>query len=115
MGEDGMVKIDEIPKEKPRLDLAELPQEVTLMAISEKMQEEQSGKTGGLVITYALQDGREFTQKYSKVSGAELIAAMKKLHLKDTTELQGTYYHYKLTPMRIGFPRMIPVSKAKEA
>ena len=112
-GEDEMVKIDEIPQEAARLDLADLPSEVELMATGEKIQEEQQGKTGGLVITYQLHDGRTFMQKYSKVSGVVLIAALKRLHIKDTTELQNTWYNYKLTPMRIGFPRMIPVSKAK--
>jgi len=114
IGEDEMVKIDEIPTEAARLDLADLPSEVELIAISEKTIAEQVGKTGGLSITYQLHDGRQFAQKYSKVSGIVLIAALKRLHIKDTTELQNAWYNYKLTPMRIGFPRMIPISKAKE-
>jgi len=114
-GEDNMVKLDEIPAEQARLDLANLPSELTLIAVSERMQEEQAGKTGGLVITYRLEDGKEFNQKYSKVSGAELTTACKRLKIKDTLDLQKAWYKYKLTQMRIGFPRMLPVEKVKEA
>jgi len=113
IGEDDMVKVDEIPAEQPRLDLSQLPQEVELLAVAEKMQAEAVGKTGGLVLTYQLRDGRQFQQKYSKVSGAELITALKKLKYATTEPLFKTWHTYKLTNMRIGFPRMIPVAKAK--
>jgi len=113
IGEDGMVKVDEIPAEQPRLDLSQLPQEVELLAVAEKMQAEAVGKTGGLVLTYQLRDGRQFQQKYSKVSGAELITALKKLKYATTEPLFKAWHTYKLTNMRIGFPRMIPVAKAK--
>ena len=114
-GENNMVKIDDIPSEGAKIDLANLPQEMLLMATEETMQEAAQGKTGGLVITFKLDDGRTFKQKYSKVSGAELAAAMKRLKLKDTLDLQKAWYKYKLTQMRIGFPRMLPVEKVKEA
>jgi len=111
---DGEMKIDDIPSEGSRVDLSELPQEADLIAVNEKTQPEQSGKTGGLIITYKMKDDRTFQQKYSKVSGAELAIALKTLKIKDTEELQKDWYHYKLTHMRIGFPRMIPVSKVKQ-
>jgi len=113
MESDGMVKIDEIPAEQPRLDLSELPQEVELLAVAEKMQEAVAGKTGGLVLTYQLRDGRHFQQKYSKVSGVELRRALNKLKYVNTDPLFKVWHIYKLTNMRIGFPRMIPVVKAK--
>jgi len=114
IGEDGMVKVDDIPTEQARLDLKDLPIDTELLAVAEKMQAEAAGKTGGLVVTYQLRDGRQFQQKYSKVSGAELITALKKLKYATTEPLFKTWHIYKLTNMRIGFPRMIPVARAKE-
>ena len=110
-----MVKLSDIPSEGAKLDLANLPQELTLIATEEKMQDAVAGKTGGLVITYKLEDGRMFNQKYSKVSGAELAVALKALKVRDTVELQKAWYKYKLTNMRIGFARMIPIEKVKDA
>jgi len=113
IGGDRMVEIDEIPSEGARLDLANLPKEADLIVTSEKFQETIAGKAGGLILTFQLKDGRTFQQKYTKVSGAELLQAMKKLGLKNTLQLQQDYYHYELTQMRIGFPRMIPKAKCK--
>ena len=107
------MKIEEIPDEGERVDLSKLPQEAELKADHEDWQEPQSGKTGGLVITYEMRDGKQFPQKYSKISGAVLIKALKALKIKDSQELQGKWYKYVLTPMRTGYPRMIPVEKVK--
>jgi len=106
-----MVKTDDIPSEGARLDLSQLPKEADLIAVNEKIQQGAVGKTGGLVITYKMKDGRTFQQKYSKVSGAELAAACKRLGITDTEELAEDWHHYELKTMRIGFPRMIPVAK----
>jgi len=111
IGGDGMVKIKEIPTEEERIDLKELPREAELIAVSESIQEKTEGRSGGLVITFKLHDGRTFPQKYTVVSGAVLSRAMKSLKLKDTKELQDNWYMYELTAMRIGLPRMIPISK----
>jgi len=108
-----MVKIDEIPSEGLRLDIAELPEELDLKAVDERMKAGVIGSPGGLIIKFITKDGRTFEQKYHKVAGAELAVAMKKLGLKDTKELQEGWYHYVLTSMRIGFARMIPVAKVK--
>jgi len=114
IGDDGMVKVDEIPSEGARIDLKDLPNEADLIVTGEKMIEATAGKTGGLALTYQLRDGRSFTQKYSKVSGAELITALKKLGYATTEPLSKHWHHYKLVAMRIGFPRMIPQNKVKE-
>lgn len=106
-----MVKLKDLPAEEERIDLKELPRETDLIAIEEKIQEATEGRSGGLVITYKLKDERTFPQKYTVVSGAVLQRALKKLKIKDTTELQDNWYHYELTAMRIGLPRMIPVKK----
>ena len=113
IGGDGVVKLSTIPTEAERIDLKDLPKEVELMAIGEKMQEARAGSTGGLVITFKMRDGRTFPQKYSPVSGAVLVRAMKDLKIKDTEDLQKGWYKYELTAMRIGLPRMIPVSKVE--
>lgn len=107
-----MVKIEDIPSEGQRVDLDDLPKECPLIAVSEKEVDSIDGKAGGLIITYKLDDGRTFPQKYTKTSGAVLIEALKKLHIKDTEQLQKERYLYALTNMRIGFPRMIPIKKA---
>lgn len=109
-----MVKLDNIPTELDRIELKDLPQNVDLKATDERMVKAQTGKTGGLLITFMLRGGLQFPQKYTKVSGSELLKAMKKLKLSDTKQLQDAWYTYKLTVMRIGQPRMIPISKAKE-
>jgi len=108
------MKIDNIPSEKGRIELNELPQTVDLKAVRENTVEASIGKSGGLIIVFQLRDGREFPQKYTKVSGAALTEAMKKLKLTDTEQLQKDWYTYRLTIMRIGLPRMIPQKKAKE-
>ena len=111
---EGMVKIGDIPSEGEKLDLAQLPKELIAIATGEKMQEAAGGKTGGLVISYKLKNGQTFNQKYSKMSGAVLAAALKRLKIDDTLGLQDAWYKYQKTDMRMGFPRMIPVEKVKE-
>jgi hypothetical protein len=112
---ESMVKLGDIPSEGEKLDLTKLPQELTAIATEEKMQEAAGGKTGGLVITLKTKAGQTFNQKYSKMSGAVLAAALKKLKLEDTLDLQKAWYKYVKTDMRMGFPRMIPTEKVKEA
>lgn len=107
----GMVDITDIPAEEPRIELSDLPAEVELKATGEHMVSAGEGKVGGLVIDYTLRDGRTFSQKYTKVSGAVLGTALRQLKLKDTEDLQKAWYVYALTPMRIGFARMIPIRK----
>lgn len=109
------MKINQIPVETPRVDLSTLPPENELIAISEEYVEarEVDGKpkVGGLIIRFKQRDGKQFPQKYSKISGAALVKAMEKLGIKDTEELQKNWYKYKLTPMRTGYPRYIPIKK----
>lgn len=113
-GKTNQMKIDNIPSEKGRVELNDLPQTVDLKAIEEKTVEASTGKSGGLIITFELRDGRQFPQKYTKVSGAKLVEAMENLKLTDTTDLQDAWFTYKMTIMRIGLPRMIPVKLARE-
>lgn len=113
VGGDNLVKLSGIPTEAERIDLKDLPKEAELMAIGERTQEATQGRTGGLVITFKLRDGRTFPQKYSPVSGAVLVRALKKLKINDTEELQKAWFNYELTPMRIGLARMIPVSRCE--
>lgn len=108
-----MVKINEIPSEGERINLDDLPKQVELIATSEKIQAGQDGKAGGLIITYMLRDGRTFPQKYTKLSGLHLGNALKELKLSDTMDLQDNWYLYTLTPMRMGYPRMLPIKKVK--
>lgn len=115
-----MVNLNQIPQEKDRVDLAQLPQTALLIAVSEEMVQAQKGKTGGLLIRYKmLSDGdfkdMEFPQKYSAMSGSVLFEALNTLDISDTTELQTTVCEYRLTPMRTGFPRYIPFRAVKES
>jgi hypothetical protein len=114
-GGEYMVKIGEIPNEGEKLDLTKLPQELIAIVTGEKTQEAVSGKTGGLILSFKLKDGRIFDQKYTKMSGAILAAALKKLKIDDTLELQKGWYKYQKTDMRMGFARMIPIEKVKDA
>lgn len=111
------MKIKDLPKEKPRVELGDLPQTNILIAVREEMQEETvtdgQKKVGGLVIWFAQKDKKEFPQKYSKISGQKLAAAMLRLGLEDTKDLQKEYMTYKLEPMRVGYPRYIPVAPTK--
>ena len=106
-----MVNIKEIPKEEPRIDLSELPQTNVLIAVEEHFVNATEDKTGGLVITFRQKDNQQFAQKYGKVSGRKLVEAMEKLKLNDTEDLQKSFYEYKMTPMRSGYPRYIPLKK----
>ncbi len=118
MEERNLVRLEEIPQEKDRVDLSQLPFTAQLIAVSEEMVQPETGKTGGLLIRYKmLSDGdfkdMDFPQKYSAMSGTVLYQALNKLGLKDTIDLQTTVCEYKLTPMRTGFPRYIPVKIVK--
>lgn len=108
-----MVKIDVIPSEGERWELEDLPHTLDCKAVSEKVVGEREGKAGGLQIDYIDTSGKGFTQKYTLVSGAVLANALRKLKLTDTEQLQDAFYTYELTAMRIGKPRMIPISKVK--
>jgi len=108
-----MVEINQLPMEKDRVDLSTLPQENELMAVSEEWVEAQPDKTGGLVIHYKDRDGGEFPQKYSAISGKSLNEALSRLGVKDTEELQKAWFKYRLTPMRVGYPRYIPTARAE--
>jgi len=110
-GGEKMVELKGIPSEGERMELQDLPKDNILKAVAEKVTEAQPGKTGGLVITFEQKDGKQFPQKYSKISGKALIDAMTKLNLKDTIELQKNWYHYVLVPFRTGYPRYIPVKR----
>lgn len=114
IGDDGMVKLAEVPSEGARLDLNNLPEEIELIALEEKMIEETVGKSGGLKITYKNREDAKVAQKYTAISGAVLTTALKALKVKDTLELQETWYHYTLTKMRMGYPRYIPIEKCKK-
>lgn len=107
------MKIDNIPKEN-RVDLAELPQTNILKAVKEYMVDATDDKTGGLVVKFIQQDEKELSQKYGKVSGTKLIEAMERLGLTDTTQLQKCWFKYKLTAMRSGYPRYMPIEKVKD-
>jgi hypothetical protein len=109
-----MVKVEEIPEEGERVDLSKLPKQAELKAVSEEWVDAAEGKTGGLVIHYQTRDGKTFPQKYSKVSGKVLKNALRKLGVTDTAELQKAWYLYELQNMRTGYPRMIPIKKAKQ-
>lgn len=114
IGEDGMVKTDEIPSEGARMDLNNLPEEVDLKALNESLVAASAGKSGGLQITFENRQGAKVTQKYTAISGAVLQTACRNLKIKDTKELQEAWYHYELTKMRMGYPRFIPTEKCKE-
>jgi hypothetical protein len=94
------------------MELQNLPKENVLKGVNEKFVESVPGKAGGLVITFEQKDGKQFPQKYSKISGKALIEAMGKLGLEDTVQLQKNWYHYVLMSFRTGYPRYIPVKRA---
>lgn len=105
------MKPTEIPREKPRVELKDLPPDNELIAIMEEQREAKDGKTGGLLITFKDRKGNEFTQKYSPMHGESLATAMRELKISDTAELQKTWCKYKMTNFRMGYPRYIPVKK----
>jgi hypothetical protein len=111
-GESEVVELKGIPSEGERMELQDLPKDNVLKAVAEKVTEAQPNKTGGLVITFEQKDGKQFPQKYSKISGKALIDAMIKLNLKDTVDLQKSWYLYTLVSFRTGYPRYIPVKRA---
>jgi hypothetical protein len=109
-----MVNVNEVPTEKPRIDLATLPNTMVLKAVREEYRQATEGKTGGLVIWYETEDGKQFPQKYSKIHGSALKNALFKLGFQTTEDLQNWWCEYEKTSFRTGFPRMIPVKKIKE-
>jgi hypothetical protein len=108
-----VVKVEEIPEEGKRIDLSMLPPKAVLKATTEKWVEGGPGKSAGLVIYFQDRDGNVIPQKYGKVYGKMLKEALKKLGLASTDELQKDWYEYELRSGRTGFPRYIPVRKAK--
>lgn len=106
------MKLKELPREKPRIELKDLPPTNVLKAVGEEVKEAQEGKTGGLVISFIQKDGKQFSQKYGKLHGDTLAEALDRLGLRDTTDLQVTWYQYEMKTFRAGFPRYIPFKKA---
>ncbi len=102
------MKINQIPKEEPRIDLEALPHENVLIAVEERMKEATENKTGGLIIDFKQLDGKKFSMKYGKVAGAMLIEALQKLGYNDTEELAKSYHKYTLLSGRTGYARYIP-------
>ena len=111
-GETVMVKLTEIQTEEERVELGKLPVTNILLAVSEEQVAATKEKTGGLKIVYAQKDGKQFPQKYSKVSGKRLVEALTKLRYESTEPLFKNWHEYALEAMRVGYPRYIPIKKA---
>lgn len=110
-----MVKIEDVPMEEPRVELKELrvDQEIELKAIKEQVVDAKENKTGGLVITYVTKDNKRLTQKYSRMSGKILVDSLRALKLADTEALQKAFYVYRITNMKMGYPRAMPVKASR--
>jgi protein involved in temperature-dependent protein secretion len=125
-----LVNINELQiqePQRPRFDLAVLPDEIELKANGEKFAPatvvevtdastkitKTVRKTAGLLIYFDTRDGKALTQKYSKMSATVLKDAMKKLKLTSTEDLQQGWFKYRKTPMTMGNPRLIPFEKLK--
>jgi hypothetical protein len=108
------MKLDEIPKEKPRVDLAALPETAVLHYVREEYREGQQGKTGGLVIWWETETGEQFPQKYSKIHGEALENGLKACGVTDTQALANYWIKAKKMSFRSGFPRMIPVGVVRK-
>lgn len=111
-----MVKMNEIPEEKPSVDLSKLPTDNILMATEETFVEAVQGakpKTAGLVVTFKTKEGETFKQKYSKRSGSALKAALEKLGYEGTEPLFKKWHNYRQIQVSQGFPRYVPVSVVK--
>jgi hypothetical protein len=106
-----LVKIKTISVEKDRVDLATLPKTNILIAVLEEVWDPQPGKTDDLVIWFRQKDGKEFPQKYSKISGKRLVEALKKLGYDDEKKLFEKWHEYRLEAMRTGHPCYIPVKR----
>ena len=104
------MKLKDIPEEEPRVDLATLPEKNTLQLIDVEERLPKEGKTGGKLFIFKDKEGKQFKMKYSKVPGTVLKEAMRKLGYDDTNALK-VWHEYKMVPMRIGYPRYIPVKK----
>lgn len=138
-----MVKLDDIPEEKPRIDLEYLHNfmdahggTVDFIVESEREQAGTEDKTGGInmqlwtganfvsnydidaksVVTNPItyEDGLRLTQKYSKISGRHLREAMEQMKIKDTEKFQESFYTYRLKAMRQGYGRLIPISQSEK-
>jgi len=109
-----VVKLDQVEVDSGA-DLSHLAAEAELIATEEEMVEPAQNKTGGLLIRYNArgkdpQTGKPITvpQKYGKLAGAALVAALRKLGHDETEALQKHFHHFSLTNFRTGYPRYIP-------
>ena len=136
-----MVKVDEVPIEKGRIPLDQLPDfmkfnghSVSLIALSEEMMDAEENKTGGLKIELftglnfeskydinkkamgkvLYEDGLKVTQKYSKIAGGMLVKSLEANGVTDTFELSQQFWDYELESQRTGYPRLIPKNISKK-
>ena len=126
-----MVRLDEIPKSKPRVDLETTEKSLELLAIDEKiisaLVDSKTGeivKNGGLQIEYINRENEQLTQKYSSAFGDMLETSLEELGYDSTEPLKTTWHRYeKQTPELKGlkqkgktiYPRFFPMEKLESA
>lgn len=132
-----MVKLDELPTEKGRIELEQLQYflehiggKIALIATGEGWQEQTKDKTGGLKIDYktvdnfeltwdmengkplatpvVYEEGMGITQLYGKQGSKILTTHMEALGYDDTAELGKRFHWYRLRQQRTGFSRLYP-------
>lgn len=116
-----MVKISEVPQqdeqemlEKINLNTLVLGQDYDLISIGESeinYTNKQGKDKKKLTIIFKTKENKSIIQVYTEMSGNGLFNALTTLKVKDTEELKKGMFRYKLTPFKMGYPRLIPCAR----
>ncbi len=105
-----MVSTEELRKKAEsgeRMQLSDVPEEFIGTLMKEEMRVDTQGRD--CIYLNIDVDGKLVTQKMTSMHITELIKALEKLGVKDTSELSGKKVQWKAKTFRIGFPRHLPV------
>lgn len=91
-----------------RIDIRNLPDKVKAKVVDYEFKED-TFKQECLYVEFESDEGKGFTQKYTRTMYGKLAAALKELGKKSISDLNDKFYTFKMTSMGRGFPRYLPI------
>lgn len=91
-----------------RIDIRNLPEKVKAKVLDFEFKEDNYGEEC-LYVEFQNDEGKNFTQKYTKTMFSKLAAALKEFDKSSVEDLKDKLYDFRMTAMGRGFPRYLPV------
>jgi len=94
-----------------RIDLTELPEQLTAKVLSWRFDKDRMGRDC-LIVDLITKNEEILTQKYTSLHINDLSDCIEALGFDHIDELKKAFFVWKLKPYRIGNPRLLPMEKA---